>query len=52
MSTSTVDDWATQQWDSAELGDKRRSQRAVHLGAQMAAHPAAGLPGQTQSWGD
>jgi hypothetical protein len=52
MSTSTIDEWATQQWGSVELGDKRRTHRAVHLGAQMAADPGAGLPGQTQSWGD
>lgn len=52
MSNSTINDWAAQQWGSAELGDKRRTQRAVHLGAQMAALPAGGLPGQTQCWGD
>lgn len=52
MSTSTIDEWPTQQWSSVELGDKRRTHRAVHLGAQMAADPGAGLPGQTQSWGD
>jgi len=46
MSTSTVGDWATLQWGSTELGDQHCTQRAVHLGAQIAAHPAAGLPGQ------
>lgn len=49
---STVNDWANQQWGSAELGDKRRTQRAVRLGAQIAAQPDAGLPKQTRSWGD
>ena len=49
---STVNDWANEQWGSAELGDKRRTQRAVRLGAQIAAQPDASLPGQTRSWGD
>ncbi|PND65902.1 IS4/Tn5 family transposase DNA-binding protein, partial [Escherichia coli] len=44
--------WAAQQWGSAALGDKRRTQRGIHLAAQMAALPAAGLPGQTQSWSE
>jgi hypothetical protein len=48
---STVNDWARQQWGSAELGDKRRTQQAEHLGAPITAHPTAGLAGQTRSWG-
>ena len=48
----TVNDWAQQQWSKAALGDQRRTRRAVALGAEMAARPAAGLPGQTQSWAD
>lgn len=47
-----INEWAQQQWSTAELGDERRTRRAVMLGAQMAARPAAGLPGQTQSWAD
>lgn len=52
MSNSTINAWAAQQWGSAALGDKRRTQRGIHLAAQMAALPAAGLPGQTQSWSE
>lgn len=48
----TTNDWAQQQWGNAELGDKRRTHRAVRLGAQIANHPQDSLPGQTQSWGD
>lgn len=48
----TINDWAQHQWSDTELGDKRRTQRAVRLGAQMAGHPQDSLPGQTQSWGD
>jgi hypothetical protein len=47
---STVNDWANQQRGDDELGDRRRTQRAVRLGAQIATHQAAGLPGQTRSW--
>ena len=35
-----------------ELGDKRRTERAVRLGAQIAACPEESLPGQAHSWGD
>lgn len=48
--TPDVKDWAAQQWGAAKLGDKRRTTRAVALGAQLAANPAAQLPKQTGSW--
>jgi hypothetical protein len=48
----SVNEWAQQQWGAIELGDKRRNDRAVQLGAQIAALPDATLPGQTQSWAD
>src|SRR5215216_4435778 len=48
---SEIAEWATQQWGSAQLGDQRRMRRAVKLGAQMAAQPAASLPTQTGNWG-
>jgi Transposase DNA-binding/Transposase DDE domain len=50
--TKNVKDWAAQQWGAAELGDKRRPARAVALGAQLAANPAAQLPEQTGSWNE
>jgi len=34
----------TQQWGAVELGDKRRTQRAVQMGAAPAANPSANLP--------
>jgi len=48
--TQDVKDWAAQQWGAAKLGDKRRTARAVTVGAQLAANPAAQLPEQTGSW--
>ncbi len=48
--TQDVQDWAAQQWDTAELGDQRRTARAVTLGTQLAAKPAAQLPEQTGRW--
>ena len=48
---SEINEWAKQQWGSAQLGDQRRTKRAVKLGAQMARQPAASLPTQSGSWG-
>jgi hypothetical protein len=42
----TANDWAQQEWSKAELGDERRTRRAVMLGAQMAAQPAVDFPGR------
>jgi len=47
-----VKEWAAQQWEAAQLKDKRRTARAVIVGAQLAAQPAASLPEQTGSWKD
>lgn len=47
-----VKEWAAQQWGAARLSDQRRTARAVIVGAQLAAQPAAGLPAQTGSWKD
>ncbi len=41
--------WAELQWGQVELGDKRLTQRAVEIGAKMAAHPDAPLPKQAQT---
>ena len=49
---STVESWARQQWDTVELGDKRRTERAVRLGTQIAACPDQSLPKQAHVWGD
>lgn len=45
-------EWATQQWGSVELGDIRRTHRAVEVGSAIASNPSGSLPEQMQSWGD
>jgi len=40
--------WAAQHFATAALGDRRRTRRAVAVAAQLAAHPDASLPAQTQ----
>ena len=50
--TQEVNEWAAQQWGAAQLGEQRRTARAVTVGAQWAAKPAAQLPEQTGSWKD
>ncbi|MGH8744394.1 MAG: IS4 family transposase [Burkholderiales bacterium] len=50
--TQDVNEWAAQQWGAAQLKDKRRTARAITVGAQLAANPAAQLPEQTGSWKD
>lgn len=44
--------WADKQWGKAELGDQRRTARAVKVGAALAAQPNAGLPEQMPEWKD
>lgn len=47
--TLSASEWAAQQWAQANLGDQRRTQRAVEIGAKMTAHPDASLPNQMES---
>jgi hypothetical protein len=49
---SNLDAWAHAQWAEAPLGDRRRTARAVRVGAALAAHPEASLPAQTKTWAD
>ena len=44
--------WAMAQWGSVELGDSRRNERAVAMGAAMAANPAGSLPKPMGNWND
>ena len=37
----SASEWAAQQWVQANLGDQRRTRRAVEMVAKMAAHPEA-----------
>jgi hypothetical protein len=44
--------WAKGQWGGVELGDARRTARAVKVGAKLAALPSGSLPQQQGNWGD
>jgi hypothetical protein len=44
--------WASTQFSTAQLHDRRRTARLVSLAAQIARDPSSGLPQQTQTWGD
>ena len=41
-----------QQFGTCELGDVRRTARAVRMASQFAAHPSGSTPEQTESWSD
>lgn len=45
-------EWADQQFAQAELGDPRRTQRAVKLAAVLAAAPSASIPEACGRWSD
>lgn len=47
-----VDIWATEQFGSCDLGDARRTARAVTMAAQFAANPSGSTPEQTETWAD
>ena len=42
--------WAEAQWGSLQLGDARRTRRAVEVGKALVAQPDASLPQQLGSW--
>jgi hypothetical protein len=42
--------WAYEQFGDCELGDKRRTRRAVEYAAQVADHPSGSTPAQTEDW--
>ncbi len=44
--------WATEQWGQAKLGDAQRNARAISLGTALAGKPEASLPNQTVDWGE
>jgi len=48
----TPEEWSEQQFGKANLGDVRRTRRAVKLGSQMYRQPDKSLPAQTMSWAD
>jgi hypothetical protein len=44
--------WATAQFSTADLRNKRRTERLVFLATQIATHPSGTFPEQTESWND
>jgi hypothetical protein len=47
-----VNNWAAEQFEACDLGDKRRTTRAVTMAAQFAANPSGSTPEQTETWAD
>ncbi|MCI0356264.1 MAG: IS4 family transposase [Acidobacteria bacterium] len=47
-----VNTWAAEQFESCDLGDARRTARAVTMAAQFAANPSGSTPEQTETWAD
>lgn len=45
-----VNRWAEEQFGTCDLGDKRRTKRAVEVAARFAADPSGSTPKQTESW--
>lgn len=54
MAMTVVDPgaWAEQHFGLVELGDRRRTRRAVRVAAQMASHPSASIPEQARCWSE
>ena len=44
--------WAEEQWGALDLGDVRRTRRAVSIGTAFAGSPEDSLPRQCGSWGE
>lgn len=47
-----VNAWAQQQFGACELGDRRRTARAVRAAALFAADPSASTPAQAEQWSE
>jgi hypothetical protein len=47
-----VEIWAAEQFGACDLGDARRTARAVTMAAQFAANPSGSTPEQTESWSE
>jgi len=47
-----IDKWAEQNFGGCDLGDARRTKRAVKFAAQVATHPDGSTPTQTEVWAD
>jgi hypothetical protein len=44
--------WAVEQWADAELGDSRRTDRAIAVGAAMVGNSGASLPNIMSGWNE
>jgi len=47
-----IDKWAEENFGECQLGDARRTKRAVKLAAQVGARPDGSTPEQTECWAD
>jgi hypothetical protein len=47
-----VNQWAEQQFGTCDLGDQRRTRRAIQVAAQFASDPSGSTTRQTETWGD
>lgn len=47
-----VNTWAAEQFGDCNLGDRRRTARAVKIASQFAANPSGSTPEQTERWAD
>jgi transposase-like protein/DDE family transposase len=45
-------EWIRKTWADANLGDRRRNQRAIQLATDLLSAPESSLPKVTMSWGD
>jgi hypothetical protein len=48
----SIADWAEQNFGTCDLGDARRTRRAVQVAQHMAEHPDGSTPDQFERWGD
>ncbi len=44
--------WAREQFGTADLGDRRCTERLILVAARMAADPSASIPGQMEGWAE
>ena len=44
--------WAQQEWETIDLGDKRRDRRLVLLAERLADKPTASIPGACKGWAE
>lgn len=52
MFVASAMDWAEQEFGSVDLGDKRRTARAVKVACAMASDPSGSIPQQNKQWKD